>query len=173
MNLNLSVSKIIVLSFFSLFLLSCGGKDLEAECEAVVVRPTVVQDVEPVNAFTPVNVANLTRIAIALERYKQEHRSYPTSSTSTKSWDHVLAGSSSEDSKWLEMLVPKYIDVIPLVVNEPNPPHYAYRSDGANYKLLALKPSDCELVKSKQPALIDPRRDCKAYGFWTARAKKW
>jgi len=174
MNLDVFVKESVVLCLFSLFLSACGkNEDGGVDSEIVMITPTVFQKVEPINSFTPEHVANLTKIVIAIEKYKQEHRSYPLSSKTTESWDRIYTKTGDVNSAWLNVLAPKYIDAIPIITSESNPPQYAYKSNGANYKLLVLKPKDCEYVKSKKPDLIDPHRDCRAYGFWTDPAASW
>jgi hypothetical protein len=152
-----------------LFLSACDNRADVKKVEAVVT-PTVLQHVETVNAYTPEHVANLTKIVIAIEKYKQDHKSYPISSRQKTAWDKLFTKNGNVDSEWLAVLVPDYIDAMPISASQNQ---YIYMSNGAQYKLLVLEPSDCEFVKSKTPDLIDPRRHCSAYGFWTARAVKW
>ncbi|HLU17266.1 MAG TPA: hypothetical protein VKZ76_04370 [Edaphocola sp.] len=159
------------LMFCSLFVLGCK-KDNVPNPEASVT-PTVVQKVEPINVFTPEHVVNLTRLTIAIEKYKQEHLSYPVSQRQKEAWDRLFNKAGEADAAWLEALVPNYIDSIPAITNNPDKLQYVYMSNGAHYKLLVLKPQDCEFVKSKSPELIDPRRDCRAYGYWTKKAVRW
>ena len=40
-------------------------------------------------------------------------------------------------------------------------------------KLISHGPEDCATVKSKYPSLIDPARDCWAFGYWTPGAVNW
>lgn len=166
--------RILPLSLIPFLLLACAKRDNETvDSRLAAVNPTVVQQVEPINAFTPEHVANLTKIVIAIEKYKQKNHSYPISSGLTKSWDRTFAGEDGLNSEWLNILVPEYIDSIPMATSDPSPPEYVYKSNGAHYKLLVLKPSDCRLVRLKKPDLVDPRRGCAAYGFWTSQATRW
>lgn len=53
---------------------------------------------------------------------------------------------------------------------------YGYISDGTNYKVIAhgsQYDTLCETVKSQNPKLIDPIRDCWAFGYWTPGAANW
>jgi len=50
---------------------------------------------------------------------------------------------------------------------------YIYNSNGTDYKLIAHQPEECLVVKAKYPNLLDPMRDCWAYGYWTEGAKNW
>jgi len=154
-----------------LFLLGCKN-DKVANTE-VPVTPTVVQKVEPINAFTPEHVINLTRLAIAIEKYKQDKNSYPVSQKQREAWDLLFDKTGEVNTEWLKALVPDYLDSIPSVTNNPKKLQYLYISNGAHYKLLVLKSGDCQFVKSKKPELIDPRRDCYAYGYWTRKAVRW
>lgn len=123
-----------------------------------------------------IEVRDLLEIAYALELYKRDHQSYPVSSTGAAGWDGIVnrAGESRED--WIEGLVPDYLKKLPRDPRmlEDYEHQYLYMSNGANYKLIAYNPSNCDLVERSYPWLIDPKRKgCQAYGFWTNRASRW
>lgn len=167
-------TRIMSFCLISVLILACAKEENDADDPIFAeVNPTVVQRVEPINAFTPEHVANLTKIVIAIEKYKRKNHSYPISSASTKSWDRISTGKDDLDSEWLNVLVPEYIDSIPTMTSDRSTPEYVYKSNGAHYKLLVLKPSDCKLVRLRKPDLVDPRRGCAAYGFWTSQATRW
>jgi hypothetical protein len=139
-----------------------------------LVTPTVIrQTFEEMPNIT--EVRDLLEIAYALERYKVDNWSYPISSVGNKGWDGIKSdfGESRED--WIRGLVPTYIDRLP---RDPRMldngiQQYLYMSNGANYKLIAFKPSNCHLVELSYPSLIDPKRGCQAFGFWSEGAVHW
>lgn len=139
------------------------------------VVPTTTETPEPVNSFTPKRIVDLHRIVIALEQYKRQEKMYPPSVSSGNEWDILLSETGEVNRNWISGLVPNYLPSLPVNVGENKLylGQYLYKSNGANYKLIAYRPSDCEFIKSKLPAIIDPRRDCSAYGFWTAGAVTW
>lgn len=138
------------------------------------VIPTVIREpFDEVPKF--IEVRDLLEIAYALERYKRDHWSYPISSAGTKAWDGIKSNFGESREDWIRGLVPHYLDKLP---RDPRMldngiQQYLYMSDGANYKLIAFKPSNCHLVKSSYPSLIDPKRGCQAYGFWSEGAASW
>lgn len=139
-----------------------------------LTTPTVIrQSFEEEPSF--LEVRHLLQLAYALERYKIDHWSYPISSNGSKAWDGIKSdfGESRED--WIKGLVPKYIEVLPRDPRmlDNGTQQYLYMSNGANYKLIAYLPSNCELVKLSYPSLIDPKRGCQAFGFWTDGAVGW
>ena len=55
---------------------------------------------------------------------------------------------------------------------------FLYRSDGKDYKLVALSTKDCFVAQIEAPGMVDPARsagttDCIAYGTWSAGAANW
>lgn len=139
-----------------------------------LVAPTVIrQPFEDVPSI--IEVRDLLEIVHALERYKADHWSYPISSAGTKGWDGIISdfGESRED--WIRGLVPNYLDKLPRDPRmlDSGAQQYLYMSNGANYKLIVRRPSNCELVKLSYPSLVDPRRGCRAFGFWTDGAVRW
>lgn len=169
-----NIKSIFLVYILGISLVSCkdGSSGGHRSAEALVV-PTVIQKIEAINSYTPEHVANLTRLAIAIERFKQDHHRYPLASMSRRDWDTLFTENGELNSAWLSELTPIYIETIPLALNQDKRNEYVYKSDGANYKLLVVNAGDCEYVKSKTPDLIDPLRDCRAYGFWTRKAVKW
>lgn len=156
-------------------LLGCEKGNLALEVSEPNVVPTTTYVPQPITSFTPQRVADLTMIVVALEKYRRENHSYPISSDYTKVWDRYLSVDGTYKENWIDGLAPKYIPFIPRDPrNSRNPKlHYGYKSNGAHYKLIAGNADDCAFVKSKAPDLIDPVRDCYAYGFWTRGAERW
>lgn len=175
----LSQATLLTLVFLlvSLFLSACDG-------ESETLQTVIPKTVQPMNADVVAKNRRLTdlgAIAIALEKFKQEHRTYPLSSGFgsewyEKKWDSAIEESGKLNHEWILGLAPKYISHLPIDPRRDGvlEHQYVYKSDGANYKLVALNPEDCVVVKQEAPEFIDLRRGkCKAYGFWTLHAFKW
>lgn len=124
---------------------------------------------------TPQRVIDLTTIIYALEAYKRDHRSYPLSVGSGRQWSGVNNGVVGNAEDWIGGLVPRYLHVLPRDPrgSDSSYPQYIYKSNGAHYKLISRNPSDCEKVKVLYPYLIDRKRGCRAYGYWTPKAAMW
>lgn len=114
---------------------------------------------------------DLTMIKKALERYYQNNQKYPISS----GYDGLYTKWGKEGKNWIKGLSPKYIKSLPRDPRNINDggKQYLYKSNGKDYKLIVHSPEDCKTVKAIHPKLIDPKRDCYAYGFWTDRAQEW
>jgi len=114
---------------------------------------------------------DLKKIAEALELFYKKHGHYPVS----EGFDglHTAWGKSGKD--WIKGLVPNYLESLPRDPRKNDNPkkQYLYRSNGKDYKLIAHGVEDCSIVKSLHPELIDPKRDCWAYGYWTKEAEGW
>jgi len=116
-------------------------------------------------------ISDLTQINAALEAYHKEHGAYPKS----KGFDGLYTTWGEASKEWIKDLVPKYINALPRDprLNTNPKEQYLYRSNGKDFKLISHGAEDCKIVKSKQPELIDPKRDCWSYGYWTEGAKNW
>ena len=176
-NRKFSILTLLYLITF-IFFLGCT-KDVEGEKEDM--QPKIVQPIDMELISENDRLADLFKIAVALEEYKLDHDSYPISSGTghhwiKKNWDGVINHNGDYNPYWIEGLVPKYISELPIDSRSDAAfeKQYAYKSDGANYKLLAMNPEDCIALRAKQPLFIDNRFGrCNAYGFWTLRAQKW
>lgn len=140
------------------------------------VSPTVVQ--KPLSRFgsdANIEVQDLVKIVYALERYKQDHQSYPVSSSNGQRWDGLLSAYGESREDWIRGLVPDYIEALPRDPRKLSDgrKQYIYKSNGANYKLIVHGATNCEEVKDRYPMLVDPARRCYSYGFWTKRASTW
>lgn len=122
-----------------------------------------------------IRLSDLGEVAYALEKYKVEHRQYPISSKGGEGWDGLYSDYGASRSDWIQGLVPNFLSTLPRDPrNDDLGSHqYLYMSDGANYKLIAHSPSDCEEILNKFPKLVDPERNCWAYGYWTPNAAQW
>lgn len=168
---------ILTLLGFSFLMSSCDNKISSKSSKDMIERiiPSTVQPVEPITAFTPLRISHLTQLVIALEKYKQDHHQYPISSDYLREWDRLFNEAGDMNAAWINGLVPEYLPVLPRDPRENNiyNHQYAYKSNGAHYKLLSLYPDDCSFIKIKAPYFIDPKRDCLVYGFWTHGAADW
>lgn len=140
------------------------------------IIPTTTFVPEVISSFTPQRVVDLSKLVIALEKYKRDNREYPISSDFGEQWNRLYSESGGQaNENWIIGLVPAYLEVLPRDPRLDNvyQHQYMYKSNGAHYKLLAPLPDDCSLIKSSNRKLIDFRRGCDAYGFWTHGAMKW
>lgn len=122
-----------------------------------------------------VEVGDLLKIVYALNRYKIDHSSYPPSSNGIRAWDGFKSDFGESRIDWIRELAPTYINALPRDPRmlDNGKQQYLYMSNGANYKLIAYHPSNCEQVRKLYPSMIDPKRGCQAFGFWTDRAIDW
>jgi hypothetical protein len=136
------------------------------------IIPVTQYPAPDIDQSTPQRVRDLVKIIYALERYKLDNRQYPISSAG---YDGIYTNHGVASQQWIAGLVPKYLDRLPSDPRNSSSgdEQYMYRSNGANYKLIAHNPDDCEKIKQLFPTLIDPSRDCWAYGFWTKNAARW
>lgn len=169
---------LIVLLGLAFFFEKKGYLNLQAPKKSLLVAPNLAQyPLSEIDASISIEVDDLLKIAYALDRYKQDHRSYPIGSSlsGARRWDGIKSnwGESRED--WIRGLAPKYIDSLPRDprVLDDGEHQYLYMSDGANYKLIAYQTVNCQLIKNSLPSLVDPKRDCQAFGFWTKKATDW
>lgn len=145
-------------------------------CEKIAQQPVVPKTQQQyfyLNDSAPKRVVDLTKLAFALEKYKQKNKSYPISSEKGKGWDGLYTKYGRSSENWIEGLAPTYIKKLPRDPrkNTSTSQQYLYRSDGANYKLLAY--FNCQELSGLYQAMTDPRRKCLAYGYWTPRAAYW
>lgn len=103
----------------------------------------------------------------ALEEYRAEKGEYPKT-------DNWLGKTRGQDA-WVPGLAPDFISALP---GDPEPDTKAeliYRSNGADYKLIANQAGGCEEVRSAHPEMVDAVRDtdgkCFSYGYWTEGGK--
>lgn len=117
-------------------------------------------------------LTDLKQISTALEMYYNTNNSYPNSGGN---WDGLYTCWGESSSDWIAGLAPTYIGQLP---RDPRnhttcSEQYMYRSNGIDYKLISHQPENCANVKSNYPNLIDPGRDCWAFGYWTQGAVAW
>ena len=124
-----------------------------------------------------VQVRDLYKIKIALDKYYKDNGAYPKSSGGFDVWDGFSTCWGKSTPDWIPGLVPKYIAKLPRDPRKSKDceQHYLYQSNGTEYKLISHKPSsECfETAKKNYPELIDPHRPTWAFGFWTKNASEW
>lgn len=114
-----------------------------------------------------VRVFDLFSIVIALDKFKRENGRYPISPNRGSEWYFY----SEKNVSWIPELSPKYINELPRDPRKTRNPleQYAYKSNGANYKLVAGYPEDCEKVKDEYAELVVRiATGCYGYGFWSS-----
>lgn len=118
---------------------------------------------------------DLAQIHLALEAYQSEHGKYPVSTGGIGVWDGLYSSYGDSSANWIPGITPLYMITLPRSPNNSTDGtnNYIYNSDGRNYKLIWHVPEECAKVKVSHPELIDPARDCWAYGYWTAGARNW
>ena len=171
--------RILITLVVTLLILSCtDNSDIKSEkvkSAVEIVSPKTAQAVINSEKSQFTRVSDLGAIAYALERYKLKHQMYPISSNKGKGWDGLYSDYGLSKVNWIEGLVPEFLSALPrdprLLIHGSY--QYIYKSNGANYKLIAHSPDDCEEVREVHPQLIDPQRDCWSYGYWTPRAVLW
>jgi hypothetical protein len=114
---------------------------------------------------------DLNRIRKALAEYYRDNKRYPTSSGLDGLYTNY--GRSGED--WIQGLAPGYIEALPRDprYTSDGDKQYFYISNGADYKLISHLAEDCEIAAKLDPELVDPVRNCWAYGYWTEGAANW
>lgn len=121
------------------------------------------------NLYT--RVQHLKLIREALDLYHRNNKSYPVSS----GFDGLYTKWGESGKDWIKGLSPDYVKILPRDPRNSESPdqQYLYKSNGKAYKLIAHTPEDCNYASLRYPEMIDPRRDCWAYGYWSESAKHW
>lgn len=176
-NFNLFLFSVTLLSAFSYFTFTKIECFCENKADPNLLRDHIQHLGNPIaTSSAPSKSADdLVKIVIALTKYKTDHRSYPISSGQGKNWDGLYSRYGESRNNWIAGLAPDYIVRLPRDPRNSNSDieQYFYKSDGANFKLIAHHPNDCNEVKKIAPQLVDPKRDCVAYGYWTKKAAGW
>ncbi|MCB1303612.1 MAG: hypothetical protein KDK37_05020 [Leptospiraceae bacterium] len=108
-------------------------------------------------------VEDLLKIRVGLDTFQSKRGHYPGSTGA------MFQSGSSRDQDWIPDLRKEVPVAIPLDRRPGSHPEnqYLYITNGADYKLLAPNPENCESVKKWVPEMIDPVRGCAAIGYWT------
>lgn len=121
--------------------------------------------------ITDIRIADLGAIHHALQKYRNDHHSYPLAR------DGITIANVNSDNyeTWIPGLVPTYLKAVPLDPRSDRSTnrYYLYISDGVDYKIVAHAAEDFATVLQSRPELVDPRRPSYAYGFWTPGAAQW
>jgi type II secretion system protein G len=117
-------------------------------------------------------IGDLRNLQTALEMYYDSVGSYPSSGGN---WDGLYSCWGDSTSNWITGLVPAYLPQLP---REPRgitdcDKQYIYYSNGTDYKLIYHNPENCSGVKTQYPSVIDPIRDCWAYGNWSSGGRNF
>lgn len=145
---------------------------------AVFVTPAIFVEDRLALANFRQRVRDFGVLATALEAYRRAQGAYPLSEGNGEKWSGI-GWADADPARWLQGLVPAHLPRLPRDPRRTLIPHaqYVYRSDGQDYKLIALLPEDCNRAVRRRPELSDPVRNvngiCAAYGVWTAGAKEW
>lgn len=130
-----------------------------------------------VNARASQAVSDLTRLRIALDLYYDTYNQYPNSQipNSQYPWDGISSCWGESTTNWIPGLTTEFITSLPRSPNNTTDcdKNYIYNSNGTDYKLIWHNPENCAAMKAKRPELIDPSRNCWAYGYWTSGASTW
>lgn len=127
--------------------------------------------IEKMSTLFTQRMQDLQSIKSALERYFADHGKYPVS----EGWDGLLTKWGKSGKDWIPGLAPNYLPELPRDprMSKNAGAQYIYKSNGRSYKLIAHTPEDCDQVKRIHPELIDPKRVCRAYGYWSNEAADW
>jgi hypothetical protein len=114
---------------------------------------------------------DLGNIKNALKKYFDKNMAYPKS----QGWDGYMSNLGKSGINWIENLEPNFIDPLPHESSKNINEQFLYKSDGKDYKLIFhANLEECSYsVQITNPELVDPARNCWAYGYWTKNAEKW
>lgn len=114
------------------------------------------------------SISELSSVNKAIRLYYAQYGSYPNTNT-------TIRNSTDNPTDYVPGLVPEFVSKLPISAHGTggNAGAYFYRStnNGVDYKLVAHSGKYtqlCEAVRAQQAMLIDPARDCWAYGYWSA-----
>lgn len=163
------IASICLSAFFNVKKCACSTIN-----SAKIIPKTEFQVITPSEKTTS-RLADLSIIPHALEKHKQKYGTYPISSQRGNGWDGFHSRYGESNPIWIKGLVPEFLSSLPRDprMNNSDSQQYLYKSDGANYKLIAHSPDDCYIVLKTFPNLVDPERNCWAYGYWTPKAHGW
>ncbi|MBF0480623.1 MAG: hypothetical protein HQK81_11630 [Desulfovibrionaceae bacterium] len=118
-----------------------------------------------------IRLADLDAIKQALVKNHDKYGTYPQGFGPESNFDQQ--GELRPD--WIPGLAPEFIAQLPRDPRNSTSKHeqYFYYSDGKDFKIISHAAEDCKFVKKSHPEMIDPVRDCWAYGYWTPNASKW
>lgn len=112
---------------------------------------------------------DLDRIRAALEQYFQANGTYPISA----GFDGIHSDWGRSAENWIPGLAPFLTAPLPRdpQLSTTALPQYLYWSNSVEYKLIAHgTPQSCAIALQLNPELVDPVRQCYAFGYWTQNA---
>jgi hypothetical protein len=129
---------------------------------------------ENIFPFTSIRISDLTKVNSTLAQYHQKYGEYPK----TEKWDGHISYFGKSKDPWIDGLTPEFLDTLPIDPKDNGKDgnqQYIYKSDGKDYKLIFHSSlEECNtIIKKENPELIDPARNCWAYGYWSKGAEKW
>ncbi|USW02761.2 sulfatase-like hydrolase/transferase [Pseudomonas pergaminensis] len=114
--------------------------------------------------------SDLDEIHTALENYHNVHGAYPQSS----GFDGIHSDWGRSSENWISGLVPAFTEALPRdpEMSTTALPQYLYWSNGTDYKLIAHgTPQSCSFASQLNPEMVDPVRQCYAFGYWSKNAE--
>ena len=116
-------------------------------------------------------ISDLDTLRQALAAYHAKFGRYPA----TPGFAGTITAAGVPTNDWLPGLAGEFLPELPRDPARSNDPNkqYFYHSDGTDYKLVAHGSGDCAMARKNQPAMVDPARNCWAYGYWTPAAASW
>ena len=127
-------------------------------------------------------MSDLTYIRDVLDVYYHLKGAYPKAQY--PEWSGLYRA-PAPNGDWIGGLVPDYTRELPRDPRYSDNPseQYIYRSDGKDYKLISYDPEDIDVVRQRNPQMLDPLRTGDpsktggeaswAFGFWTKGAAMW
>lgn len=114
--------------------------------------------------------SDLDKIRATLDAYHNAHGAYPQS----LGFDGIYSDWGRSSENWISGVVPSFIDALPRdpELSATALPQYLYWSNGTDYKLIAHGvPQSCSIASMLTPEMVDPVRQCYAFGYWSQNAQ--
>ncbi|VVN61273.1 hypothetical protein PS687_04012 [Pseudomonas fluorescens] len=114
--------------------------------------------------------SHLDKIRETLDAYHTAYGAYPQS----LGFDGIHSDWGRSSENWISGVVPNFIDALPRdpELSATALPQYLYWSNGTDYKLIAHGvPQSCSIASTLNPEMVDPVRQCYAFGYWTQNAQ--
>lgn len=162
MNNILSITMVLTCA---LILGACSDQSSNTSESAASVAPS--NSAQPTADLLEQRLADLEAVKSAIERYKDKNGNYPIADDG---WYGKGSEWGKDTSDWVPGLAPEFIPSLPI---DPSGTKaiYLYRSNGADYKLIAHLVEDCDSLADDDRDMIDKVRvidgKCWAYGYWT------
>lgn len=114
---------------------------------------------------------DLASLRDALAAFHAKYGRYPANA----GFAGAVGAKGEAASDWLPGLAGEFLPALPRDPAGTSDPdkQYLYHGDGTDYKIIVHGSGDCALARKAHPDMVDPARDCWAYGFWTPGAANW